>query len=70
MKDIDKTIIDNFILLVGAGLFTYGLFRFIAILAKSSTSYYKENIDSTLIYLAIGVVAIVLWIVNKKEERN
>ena len=70
MKDIDKTIIDNFILLVGAGLFTYGLFWFISILAKTSTSYYKENIDSTLIYLAIGVVAIVLWIVNKKEERN
>lgn len=70
MKDIEKTIKENFVLLIGAGLFTYGLFSFISIVAKSSSIYYKENIGSTLIYLVIGVVAIVLWVVNKKGERE
>lgn len=72
MKDIEKSIKENFILLVGTGLFTYGLFKFISVVAKSSTSYYKENINSTLIYLVIGVISIVFWSVSKKStvEKN
>ena len=73
MKDIEKTIRESFILLIGVGLFTYGLFSFISIVAKSSKSYhYEEDINSTLVYLIIGIVAIVFWSVKKKriEEKD
>lgn len=65
MKDFEKTIKENIIVFVGSGLFTYGLFKFLSIIAKPGTRYYQENINSTLIYLVIGVIFIVFWLVSK-----
>ena len=78
MKNIFEAIKKGFILLIGTGIFTYGFFRFISIvlgeiargLAGTYTISYNDNIKKSLIYLVVGVVFIVFWLVKTKKEKG
>jgi len=82
MREILKTIKENFILLLGAGLFTYGFFSFDSgyYLGKTTgfithsypiTTYYYYS-QTGLILLTIGVIFIVIGLlkIRKKKDEN
>lgn len=86
MKEILKIIKEHFILLLGTGLFTYGLFSFDSgyYLGKTGlslpelgthsypiTTYYYYNYTS-LVLLTIGVIFIVIGLLKmrKKKDKN
>ncbi len=81
MREIFKTIKEYFILLLGTGLFTYGLFSFdsgrhsgvrgfiIRVDAFPVSTFYYYSLSS-LILLTIGVIFIVIGLLKmrKKDE--
>ncbi len=80
MRKFFKDIWENFILLLGTGLFTYGLFNFkyyYRISRKVSSyslpipnHYYYDSTD--LILLTIGAIFIVIGLIKlrKKKDKN
>lgn len=82
MRDILKIIKRHFILLLGTGLFTYGLFNFSSGYHSSKgmwelfsekvypvSTYYYYN-DTSLILLTIGAIFIVIGLLKLKKERE
>ena len=86
MKEIFKTIKENFILLFGTGLFTYGLFSFDSgyYLGKSggitpsdwlgNNTYpittYYYYSQIDLILLTIGVILIVIGLLKMRKKKD
>ena len=82
MREIFRTIKKHFILLLGMGLFTYGLFSFDSgyYLGKISlmpppgiytypiTTYYYYS-DTSLILLTVGVIFIVIGLLKIKTQK-
>jgi len=62
MRDLFKTIKENFILLLGTGLFTYGLFGF--------TRFGYVYSDTSLILLAIGAILIVIGLLKMRIKKD
>jgi len=83
MREVFKTIKEHFTLLLGTGLFTYGLFSFDSdyYLGKTGlslpelgthsypiTTYYYYN-QISLILLTIGVIFIVIGLLKIRKKR-
>ena len=62
MREIFKIIKENFILLLGTGLFTYGLFGF--------TRYKWVYSGISLILLAIGAILIVIGLIKIRTKKD
>jgi len=67
MKDIYKIIKESFILLAGAGLFTYGLFSFISTITRPMLFYRQDIVNNALIYLVVGVIFIIIGLVKTRK---
>ncbi len=86
MREIFKTIKENFILLFGTGLFTYGLFSFdssyylgktgieLLLDAFETRSYpitiYYYYSQTSLILLTIGVIFIVIGLLKMRKRKG
>ena len=82
MREIFKIIKENFILLLGTGLFTYSLFNFNSsyyhsgkavkktseIIYPISTYYYYDSI--CLILLTIGAIFIVIGLIKLRTKKD
>jgi len=85
MREIFKILKENFILLLGAGLFTYGLFSFksgyhlvvsnkpeiLKRISPITTTYYCYDYNQTSLYLLIiGVIFIVIGLLKIRKKRE
>ena len=77
MRDLFKIIKENFILLLGTGLFTYSLFSFKYYYHIGKVSSYFPPVpnhyyyDSTdLILLTIGAIFIVIGLIKIKTKKD
>ena len=83
MREIFKIIKEHFVLLFGTGLFTYGLFsfdsgyyssEFMWLRLPSSKVYpvstYYHYTDTSLIWLTIGVIFIVIGLLKMRKKRD
>ena len=86
IKEYFTLLFDNFVLLLGVGLFVYKLFYFIGYFSRyggSSFGHYlringflqnkydvKYNFYITLVWLAIGAILIVVGLLKMREKKN
>ncbi|PKP57898.1 hypothetical protein CVT91_09615 [Candidatus Atribacteria bacterium HGW-Atribacteria-1] len=71
MREIFEIIKENFILLLGTGLFTYGLFKglqpSVATYPKVTYHYFGST---SLISLTIGAIFIVIGLIKIKTKKD
>jgi len=81
MKELFKIIKENFILLLGTGLFTYGLFNLRVVHFVRSAKKLKPGVSSAVNYIsyddpmglfliAAGVILIVIGLIKLKTKKD
>jgi len=71
MRDIFKIIKENYILLLGTGFFTYGLFKGLqpAVATYPKVTYHYFG-STSLISLSIGAIFIVIGLIKIKTKKD